>query len=1163
MVATVALWADNSYFKVVSGSFESGDVTLEITICDAMRVEFEPMEQYASVALYNNGKNLGYAYVKDGKVSTNENKVTVHFTGFTPPADADVKKYYTFINNKNILLDGDMPTMAYYTYGLDYQPYAEVVGGSLDEGSLTVKVTVPYADELKEPSYGASSKRVSLCYLDGTYKGMSITHTYMSEVIAYEGNTLTLPFTLDLGTKRNTLINWSISFFPDALNMDARTSSAGIDVPFTDVCTHSDVRLYPYQEPEAYNGHKECLECQACHKNFRTWDTEHTNPIPWKVFSLPTYDASCAHEHYTYGKCDACGRKCPHVNGTTMVTPECTGRYSVVYRCMDCSLAFMESDCRNSIIERAITHIFADPDTPYDDYCHNGCGHISPAKCKHYHTEVHEAVESCEGTGYREYLECTDCGTLFDENGEIRPLEYFEIPAVGHQYNFYGVCSICGREDTESGFVYDYCPGHDLQEIATSRRSCVDHSTGADFVRCYRCERYFSVKEFGELQSVLKSAIPTTTPGDIFHGGHLVKLETTEAGCFEHGYAQHQSCTACGAHYSYYLSEKVCTWESRLSESYYEKYIKKAAHNGHDFNGTSVCSRCGYEATYREITRTAELMSGAFHLIVGKIGDQYYAMGRPAPRVDEALWEHCGSNGYEAIPVDLNEDGTITVSDSKIAQLYAAANNTLRFYPKVEWETLYMFFDPVDDQIIAPFPNTPSAAGLSIADGFWDPDERVQMRLSIYDGEGSLTHEDDPNKSHCYVDMNDFVDKGTLLYEHPYAADHTTVFTHAVYLGKNPGEAPRFHFGGWVYGRDHYQRADPEYDKRYPAHVYLIDTEAHVNVDSNDAVVRGRMSKRDVADITESVSNRYTYAVGEGVDEEEAKVTNVDFSAVTFTDDVTAADIESLKDANGFSANVLATVPSTSNVNGTNIINDGKCENLVVTDGENMNINVAFVAAKASYERPLSTPSQSGKRMANASESEWGTLVLPFAVESNDDMQLYELEAISSEDGTCVMTFIAAEKAEAGQPVVFRMKNADGIHVSAANVSLVNGPVAGASTKVAGWSINGTYKQISVRNKADELNRYVLAGDEFCSAEDNTMVPAFRAWFEAKDSAAGVEATSFIIFVQEDEDTRVLDIDAEGNLQECTDIYDLSGRKLVKAQKGQVNIINGRKIFVK
>lgn len=1163
LLVSIAIWADNSYFKVIGGSFESGDVTLEITICDAMRVEFEPMEQYASVTLYNNGTNLGYAYVKDGNASTDENKVTVHFTGFTPPADADVKKYYTFLYNKNILLDGEKPIMSYYSYGQEYQPYAEVVSGSLDEGNLTVKVTVPYADEVSEPSYGASSKRVSLCYLDGTYKGMSIAHTYMSEAIAYEGNTVTLPFTLDLGTKRNTLINWSVSFFSGALNTDARASSAGIDVPFTDVCNHSDVRQYPYQEPDGYNGHRACLVCQACYKTFCTWDTEHTNPIPWSVFSLPTYDASCAHEHYTYGKCDVCGRKCPHVNGTQLVTPECQGRYSQVYKCMDCAQYFLEENGRNSITERAVTHIFADPDVQYDDYCHNGCGRISPAKCKHYHTEVHEAVESCEGPGYREYLECTDCGTLFDENGEIRPLEYFEVPAVGHQYNYYGVCSVCGREDVESGFVYDYCPGHELQEIATSRRSCVDYSTGADFVRCYRCERYFSIKEFGEMQLVLKSAIPTSTPGDVFHGGHIVKLEATEAGCYEHGYAQHQQCTECLSRYAYYLSEKSCIWESRLSESYYEKYIKKAAHNGHDFNGTAVCSRCGFAATYREINRTAELMSDAFHIIVGKIGDQYYAMGRPAPRVNETLWEHSGGNGYEAVPVELNEDGTITVSDSKVAQLYL----TTAYHYTLPRENFYAFLDPVDGQFISDYPNYPYDAGLTIADGIcaWDARETTYMSLEIYDGVSELRGEDDPTRSFCGVNMKEFVDKGALLFTQPHAARHTTGYKHAVYLGKNPGEAPRFHFGGWIHGMDSYSQGDPEYAEHYPAHVYLIDSEAHANVDSNDVVVRGRMSKRDVSDITESVSNNYTYTIRNGVDEEDAKVTNIDFTAVTFTEDVTAADIESMKDAYGFSANVLATVPSASDVKGTNIINDGKCENLVVTDGENMNINEAFEAANASYERPLTAASQNGKRMTNAADSKWGTLVLPFAVESNDDIQLYELEAVSEEDGANIMTFKATSKAEAGQPVVFRLQNADAaiIRVAATNVVMNTAAPEAVSTNVEGWSINGAYKKTVIKSNAngdDKVKRYSLVDDMFCNAEESVVVPSFRAWLETSSEGDDVKADTYIII--NGESTSILSVDSDGKLSDCTVIYDLSGRRLNKPQKG-INIVNGRKIMVK
>lgn len=1156
MVATMALWAEhNSYFKVVSGSFESGDVTLEVTYPDAMRVESNPAEQYASIALYNDRTSLSRIYVKDGEVSATGNKVTMRFKDFTAPAGADAKKYYLFSTNKNWLMDGETPTDDYYIYAKDYQPYAEVESGSLESGSLVVKVTVPYADVLAAYS---STKRVTLKYTDGTYKGVAIATSYMSDVIAYEGNTMTIPFTLDLGTKRNTLINWSIGITISSFKADGSSNSAAFTVPFTDVCPHSNVREYPYQEPEGYTGCIACLECQDCHKNFCTWDTEHTNPLPWKVFALPTYDSSCAHAHYTNGKCDACGRKCPHVNGTKAVTPECTGRYAMVYQCVDCAKCFMESDCRNGIADLALTHIFPPADQLYLKECINGCGRIDPAKCKHNHVEMCEAVESCEGTGYREHAECTDCGILIDEEGEIRPLEYFEVPATGHNFNFYGVCSGCGMEDTDGMYFYA-CDDHALKAIGTTRPNCTaDFSTGADYYRCNRCERYICVTETKQ-QVIVKSQLPVFTPGNVFHGDNLVKVEATEGGCYTNGHARHQHCTACDARYSYYDSAKYCTWENSYSQDYYEKYILFKAHNGHDFNGTAVCSRCGFEATFREVTRTGELMKNAFYIIVSKIGDQYYALGKPAERVNDELWEHSGSNGYEAIPVEVNEDGTITISDPKVAQLYAAANSNLSLYPKVEWITLYAFFDPIDGQFLAPFPNTPYAAGLSIADGMWNPDERIHMSLSIYDGKASLTHEDDPKKSRCEVDMNDFVDKGTLLYKHPYAAAHTTVYPHAVYMGQNPGEAPRFHFGGWIYAKDSYHRADPEYAKRYPAHIYLVDTEAHVSAEGTNAVGRGRMSKRDVEEIVAAAAENYQSITSAGGADELASLTTIDLSAATFTDDMTAADIETLKDAEGISDNVLVIVPSSSDVKGTNIVNNGECENLVITDKANMSIESNFTAANASYERAMTGTSL------------WGTLCMPFAVESNDNVQLYSLDAVSMEDGTGVMTFKAIEAVEAGQPVIFRKKVADatGIKVAATNAQLKAGDAAGVSTNVDDWSIRGTYAQTTIQSgkdkegNADDVKRYYIASDSFCDASRAATIPAFRAWFEAVENAVGVKAASFVIFVEDKDDTRVLDIDAEGNLHECTEIYDLNGRKLAEPVKGQVNIINGRKIMMK
>ena len=101
--------------------------------------------------------------------------------------------------------------------------------------------------------------------------------------------------------------------------------------------------------------------------------------------------------------------------------------------------------------------------------------------------------------------------------------------------------------------------------------------------------------------------------------------------------------------------------------------------------------------------------------------------------------------------------------------------------------------------------------------------------------------------------------------------------------------------------------------------------------------------------------------------------TSIDMSELAFDTDVTAADLQ----ADG---NILVIAPETSTLTGTNIINNGVCDNLLLTDGKPFVAPQPFTAATATYSRNVT--------------SRFGTICMPFPISSDANTKYYTLDKI-------------------------------------------------------------------------------------------------------------------------------------------------------------------------
>jgi len=171
-----------------------------------------------------------------------------------------------------------------------------------------------------------------------------------------------------------------------------------------------------------------------------------------------------------------------------------------------------------------------------------------------------------------------------------------------------------------------------------------------------------------------------------------------------------------------------------------------------------------------------------------------------------------------------------------------------------------------------------------------------------------------------------------------------------------------------------------------------------------------------------------------------------------------------------------------------------------------------------------------------AADSNWGTLVLPFAVQTNDDVEFYQLTNTSA----TTLTFGKVDAVEANTPCVFQKKNptATSITFTAADGSMASSTPANPAA-VGGVSIKGTYTQ-----KDNQTGIYFIAQDKFWKADAAITIKPFRAWFEGTPAVSAVKSYDIIVA---DETTSVLQIENEE----------------VKMQKICKYVENGRIVIVK
>ena len=215
-------------------------------------------------------------------------------------------------------------------------------------------------------------------------------------------------------------------------------------------------------------------------------------------------------------------------------------------------------------------------------------------------------------------------------------------------------------------------------------------------------------------------------------------------------------------------------------------------------------------------------------------------------------------------------------------------------------------------------------------------------------------------------------------------------------------------------------------------------------------------------------------------------------------------------------------------------------ENLTLDDAVGYECEAEYTANDVSYSRAMS--------------NEWGTLCLPFEIQSDQEAtcKFYELKEVKETE--IVLTEVSGN-IPAGTPVLVR-RNTEGTNISlnATNAAITVAPAASSSAN--GFSLVGRF----TASGALPADNYIINNNKFWRVSDLTSdvtdvkVGPFRAYLQS----SGVQNVRMMSLSIGDDDTTAIDVLNAADEGEA-EIYDLNGHRLQGLQKGMNIVKRGNK----
>ena len=295
------------------------------------------------------------------------------------------------------------------------------------------------------------------------------------------------------------------------------------------------------------------------------------------------------------------------------------------------------------------------------------------------------------------------------------------------------------------------------------------------------------------------------------------------------------------------------------------------------------------------------------------------------------------------------------------------------------------------------------------------------------------------------------------------------------------------------------------------------------------------------------------------------EVSSIDLTGATILDDV----LSNISDAVA-GQNILIYAPSSSSSTATNVVVNGTCANLVLTDKVAVNIPEEITATNITYDR--------GSNLASGS---YATIYLPYAFNvENYGFKVMEFGGLS---GDVVSFEEVTGTTEPNVPYIIRPNGSGPVSLSFNITGGENTVTTTIAEPAEGMSVNdkdtdrmlsrrkagaadegetgfyGTYKELMLNG---DNGYYGFASGVFKKANTNTgtKITPFRAYLFV-DGTSSTRLASFSFEEKDNLVTRVNNVIEA--LENNEPMYDLNGHAIAEPVRGQINIIRGQKVIFK
>ena len=208
-------------------------------------------------------------------------------------------------------------------------------------------------------------------------------------------------------------------------------------------------------------------------------------------------------------------------------------------------------------------------------------------------------------------------------------------------------------------------------------------------------------------------------------------------------------------------------------------------------------------------------------------------------------------------------------------------------------------------------------------------------------------------------------------------------------------------------------------------------------------------------------------------------------------------------------------------------------------------------------------PAVANVTIARSLRKGWNAIVFPFT-QTADEVKTafgegnYELVTYDGDEGTDEVTinFKSATKIVAGMPYLLYLES-----VPAEQLRFLNKTIENDETKTVTGQVFDFVGTFDGATTAE--GDYFIQGGKLVKTSNGATVKPFRSYLKLKDTAAGARGIRFVINGVEEDNTTTAIEDAIVAPVQVEGVYNLQGQKVEQLKKGQLYIINGKKVLVK